>query len=303
MNSFFTDYAEFLSQKFPGNKVQKISINVGLSCPNRDGTLGTGGCTYCNNLTFNPQYCDKTKSITTQLEEGKRFFARKYPKMKYLAYFQAYTNTYGNQENLIEMYKEAINVSDVVGLIIGTRPDCIPDSLLLKLSEINKSTPVIIEFGAETSHNTTLEIINRHHTWQQVVDAVTRTHNAGISCGLHLIAGLPGETPNHILQTIDQAVTLPIDTLKIHQLQIIRNTTLARQIENKELTVINFNVDEYIDLCIEIIARIPKRIAIERFISQSPAELLISPKWGLKNYEFTNKLLSRLQAIQNTKTT
>lgn len=294
MNPYYTDYSEYLARKYPGIKVQKISLNVGLSCPNRDGTLGVGGCTYCNNHTFNPEYCHKTDSISEQLDEGKKFFARKYPQMKYLAYFQAYTNTYGEQSRLMSMYHEAIEVEDVVGLIIGTRPDCISDSLLAELAEINKTTPVIIEYGAESSHDRTLETVNRHHSWNQVVDAVERTAAVGISGGLHLIAGLPGETDDDILVTIDRASALPIDTLKIHQLQIIKGTILARQIERGEVAVRTFDVDEYIDLCIRMIQRIPRRIAIERFVSQSPAELLISPKWGLKNYEFTNRLLSRL---------
>lgn len=297
MNPYYTDYSEYLARKFPGIKVQKISLNVGLSCPNRDGTLGVGGCTYCNNHTFNPEYCHKTDSISEQLDEGKKFFARKYPQMKYLAYFQAYTNTYGEQSHLMSMYHEAIEVEDVVGLIIGTRPDCISDSLLAELAEINKTTPVIIEYGAESSHDRTLETVNRHHSWNQVVDAVERTVAVGISCGLHLIAGLPGETDDDILTTIDRASALPIDTLKIHQLQIIKGTILARQIERGEVAVRTFDVDEYIDLCIRMIQRIPHRIAIERFVSQSPAELLISPKWGLKNYEFTNRLLSRLAKV------
>lgn len=299
MNPFYTDYAEYLSRFFPNTKVQKISLNVGLSCPNRDGTLGIGGCTYCNNLTFNPSYCHNHESITKQLEEGKRFFARKYPTMKFLAYFQAYTNTYGNQELLLSMYREALSVKDVVGLIIGTRPDCISESLLFALAKINRSTPVIIEYGAESSHDHTLELVNRHHTWQQVVEAVKLTHSVGISCGLHLIAGLPGESDQDILSTIDKAVDLPIDTLKIHQLQIIKNTILAKQVEQDEISIRKFTVDEYIDLCSRIIERVPKHIAIERFISQSPAELLISPKWGLKNYEFTNRLLSHLNKVKN----
>lgn len=295
MNPFYTDYAKFLQRIFPGIKVQKISLNAGLSCPNRDGTLGTGGCTYCNNHTFNPDYCRPTSSITEQLEEGKHFFARKYPQMKYLAYFQAYTNTYGEQSRLLAMYHEALQVDDVVGMIIGTRPDCMPDSLLLKLSELNRIKPIIIEYGAETSHNRTLDLVNRHHTWQQVEDAVRRTHNFRLSCGLHLICGLPGENNDDILMTVKRACQLPIDTLKFHQLQIVKGSTLASQIENNEIDVRTFSVDEYIDLCCKIIGIVPRSIAIERFVSQAPADLLIAPRWGLKNYQFTNLLNNRLK--------
>lgn len=295
MNPFYTDYSEYLNRIFPNIKVQKISLNAGLSCPNRDGTIGVGGCIYCNNHTFNPDYCNTSTSITEQIQKGKEFFAKKYPQMKYLAYFQAYTNTHGEREKLLKMYNEALAVDDVIGIIIGTRPDCLPDSILNPLTEINRTTPVIIEFGAETSHDKTLTLINRHHSWQHVIDAVVRTHNKGISCGIHLIAGLPGESDQDILTTIRRATKLPIDTIKIHQLQIVKNTILHQQILNHEIEVRNFSVEQYLDLCIKMIEIIPRHIAIERFVSQSPAEFLISPKWGLKNYEFTNLLLKKLR--------
>lgn len=296
MNPYYTDYSEFLKRIFPSVKVQKISLNAGLSCPNRDGTLGIGGCTYCNNRTFNPDYCDPSSSITAQLTAGKHFFARKYPEMKYLAYFQAYTNTHGTQARLLEMYREAISVEDVVGLIIGTRPDCVPDSLLAELSIINKDVPVIMEYGAETSHDHTLRVVNRHHTWAQVVDAVERTNKFDMSCGLHLICGLPGESAEDVLQTVRRAVQLPIDTIKFHQLQIVRGSTLATQIEQGDVDVKTFSVDEYLELCEKIVHLMPHHIAIERFVSQSPPELLISPRWGLKNYQFVNLLNRRLSA-------
>lgn len=296
MNPYYTDYSEYLQRLFPGLKVQKISLNAGLSCPNRDGTLGIGGCTYCNNQTFNPEYCTPNSSISQQLQEGKFFFARKYPSMKYLAYFQAYTNTYGKQERLLSMYREALEEKDVVGLIIGTRPDCMPDSLLCELAKINRTTPVIIEYGAETSHDRTLQIVNRHHTWRQVEDTVRRTHNVSISCGLHLICGLPGETIDDILLTTQRACRLPIDTLKFHQLQIVKGSTLARQVESEEIAIKTFDVEEYIELCVKIIKLVPRTIAIERFVSQAPSDLLIAPRWGLKNYQFTNLLNNRLKA-------
>lgn len=299
MNPYYTDYSEYLHRIFPDYKVQKISINAGLTCPNRDGSIGRGGCIYCNNHSFSPEYCNSLESVTAQLEKGKIFFGKKYPNMKYLAYFQAYTNTYGSISQLMKMYEEALDVQDVVGLIIGTRPDCLDDRLLDRLSELNKTTPVIIEFGAESSHNHTLDIINRHHTWEDVEEAVRRTHAKGISCGLHLICGLPGEDVADILTTVNRATKLPIDTLKFHQLQIIRNTTLARMIENQEIEIHHFTVDEYIDLCAKIIEIVPNEIAIERFVSQSPADLLISPRWGLKNYEFTNLLNNHIKRTRH----
>lgn len=290
----YRDFSDFLAEHFSG-KIQKISINAGFTCPNRDGTVGTGGCTYCNNQTFNPSYCAPTLTVTEQLEEGKRFFARKYPEMRYLAYFQAYTNTYGDVKRLRALYEEALAVDGVVGLIIGTRPDCMPDVLLDYLESLSKRCFVLVEYGAETSHNSTLALINRCHTWEQTVDAVTRTVARGIHVGLHFIMGLPGETVDMMLQSVDALSRLPVDTVKFHQLQIIRGTRLARDIEKGLYDVPRMTVEEYIDLCAQIVRRINPTIAIERFTSQSPEELLIYPKWGLKNYQFVNLLNGRLR--------
>lgn len=290
----YRDFSDFLAEHFSG-KIQKISINAGFTCPNRDGTVGTGGCTYCNNQTFNPSYCVPTLTVTEQLEEGKCFFARKYPAMRYLAYFQAYTNTYGDVERLHALYEEALAVDGVVGLIIGTRPDCMPDALLDYLESLSKRCFVLVEYGAETSHNSTLALINRCHTWEQTVDAVTRTVARGIHVGLHFIMGLPGETVDMMLQSVDALSRLPVDTVKFHQLQIIRGTRLALEIEKGLYDVPRMTVEEYIDLCAKIVRRINPDIAIERFTSQSPEDLLIYPKWGLKNYQFVNLLHRRLR--------
>ncbi|MBQ4916690.1 MAG: TIGR01212 family radical SAM protein [Muribaculaceae bacterium] len=290
----YYDFAEFLSKHFQG-KVQKISINAGFTCPNRDGSKGKGGCTYCNNQTFNPDYCRPVMSVSEQLEQGKQFFARKYPQMKYLAYFQAYTNTYGELQKLKALYEEALAVDDVVGLVIGTRPDCMPDELLEYLEELSKKVFVLVEYGVETSKNATLEIINRGHTWEDAVDAVNRTKAHNILCGIHLIIGLPGETIDDILATADAVSTLPLDTVKLHQLQLIRGTRMAQQVEVGELAIMQWSAEEYIDVCLAFLRRLSPEIAVERFVSQSPAELLISPKWGLKNYEFTNLLMNRIR--------
>jgi hypothetical protein len=292
----YRDYADFLADIFVG-KVQKISLNTGLICPNRDGTIGRGGCAYCNNQAFSPAYGSHGNSVTQQLCDGKQFFARKYPSMRYLAYFQSYTSTHGNIDTLIDMYNEAADVPDVVGIIIGTRPDCMPDALLARLAELNRRLPVIIEYGAESSHDTSLRRVNRCHTWQTTVDAVTRTHAAGLRVGLHFILGLPGETTQMMMQTIDRINLLPVDTVKFHQLQIVRHTPLAADFLAGRIPDLHlFQVDEYIDLCAAIINRLRPDIAIERFVSQSPDSLLIAPRWGLKNYQFTNLLRARLTA-------
>lgn len=290
MNVGYRDFGTFLREHFTG-KVQKISINAGFTCPNRDGTLGTGGCTYCNNQTFNPEYCNPGKSVAEQLAEGRQFFARKYPEMQYLAYFQAYTNTYGEMARLRRLYEEALAAPGVVGLIIGTRPDCMPDELLEYLASLKKrGVFVLVEYGVETSRNDTLKIINRGHTWEQSVDAINRTAAHGIMTGAHIIAGLPGEGAADVVRTARLLSQLPLDTVKLHQLQIIRGTRLARQVADGELAVKQWSVDEYICVCIDFIRNLAPTIAIERFTSQSPDNLLISPRWGLKNYQFANLL-------------
>lgn len=290
----YYDFAEFLAKYFP-YKVQKISINAGFTCPNRDGSKGKGGCTYCNNQTFNPDYCKPVMSVAEQLEKGKEFFARKYPNMKFLAYFQAYTNTYGEIEHLKSLYEEALSVDDVVGIVIGTRPDCMPDELLAYLQELSKKAFVLVEYGVETSKNETLCVINRGHTWEDAVDAVMRTHSYGIPCGVHLIVGLPGESIEDILATADAVSQLPLATVKLHQLQLIRGTRLAHQVEDGELEILQWTAQEYIEVCVAFLRRLSPHIAVERFVSQSPEHLLISPRWGLKNYEFTNLLQNHIR--------
>lgn len=214
--------------------------------------------------------------------------------MRYLAYFQSYTNTYGAVSDLINLYTEALSVQNVEGIIIGTRPDCMPDDLLSALSDLNLTKPIFIEYGAESSHNSTLQAVNRCHTWEQTVDSVMRTHQKGLSVGLHFILGLPGETRQMMLETVDRLNDLPVDSAKFHQLQIVRGTKLADEYLKNPSIVTLFEVDEYISLCAEIIRRLRPDIAVERFVSQSPDNLLIAPRWGLKNYEFTNLLFNRL---------
>ena len=283
------DYGDFLREQFP-YKVQKISVNAGFTCPNRDGTKGSGGCTYCNNRTFNPEYCRPVLTVAEQLEQGKRFFGRKYKDMRYLAYFQAYTNTYGDEEQLMRRYEEALSVPDVVGVVIATRPDCVSDTLLERLAELRRRAWVMVEYGAETACERTLRLINRCHTWTETVDAVERTAAAGIECGAHFILGLPGEDEDTMMRTVEAINGLPLSTVKFHQLQVIRGTELARQLQAGEVEVIRWTAEEYAQVCARVLQRLRPDIAVERFVSQSPAELLIFPRWGLKNYQFANLL-------------
>ena len=289
----YSDYAHYLAELFPF-KVQKISINAGFTCPNRDGSIGVGGCTYCNNQTFNPDYCKTDRSITQQLEEGKLFFSRKYPQMKYLAYFQAYTNSYGRLDELIKKYEEALAVEDVVGIVIGTRPDCMPKELLDYLEGLNKRTFLCVEYGVESIYEDTLVRINRGHSYPTSIRAIQQTAERGIDVGTHLILGLPGESKEMMLHEADELSKLPIKTLKLHQLQLIRGTRMAHEYEQHPENFHLFSADEYVELIIDFIERLRPDIILDRFVSQSPKSLLIAPDWGLKNFEFTEKIKKRL---------
>ena len=289
----YYDFATFLSHYFEG-KVQKISIHAGFTCPNRDGSKGTGGCTYCNNQTFNPDYCKPEFGIRRQLEDGIGFFARKYPAMRYLAYFQAYTNTYGELEQLKAMYEEALSVEGVVGLVIGTRPDCMPTPLLDYIEALSHRTFVMVEYGIESANDDTLLRINRGHDFATAIDAIRRTHERGILVGGHLILGLPGEDHDELMRQAEAIAALPLDMVKLHQLQLIRGTRMAREFSECPEDFHLYDVDEYIDLAIDYIERLPSTMVIERFISQSPRSLLIAPDWGMKNYQFVDRLRHRM---------
>ena len=289
---YYNDYGTWIRRQFP-YRVQKISIDAGFTCPNRDGRISTGGCIYCDNRTFNPSYCQRRHSVTQQLEEGKRFFAHKYPDMKYLAYFQAFTNTYAPLAQLKALYEEALQVEDIVGIVIGTRPDCVSDELLDYLAALNQRTFVLVEYGVESANNNTLLRINRGHSFEQSCDAIKRTKQRGLLTGAHIILGLPGEDAAESLRQSSIISSLPIDILKIHQMQIIRGTRLAEAYAATPFHI--YTVDEYIQLIAEYIQRLRPDLILERFVSQSPKELLIAPHWGLKNYEFTNLLVNYLK--------
>lgn len=281
------EYKEFGTwlQAELGCKAQKLSVDAGLTCPNRDGTLGRGGCTFCDNRTFNPAYCRQGGSITDQLEAGKRFFSRKYPTMKYLAYFQSYSNSYGTLSHLKELYEEALRVPDVVGLVIGTRPDCMPDALLEYLEELNRRTFLLVEYGVESANEETLVRVNRGHTFAQARECIIRTAQRGIRVGVHMILGFPWETGSELIRQAQLIASLPITTLKLHQLQVIKGTQLAREYELHPWPLPT--AEEYVDLVLEYISHLPSSLVLERFVSQSPPEYVIAPRWGLKNHEFS----------------
>lgn len=295
-HQIYNDYGAWMRRQFPF-RVQKISIDAGFSCPNRDGHISHGGCTFCDNRTFNPSYCLPSKSITEQITEGKEFFRHKYPDMKYLAYFQAFSNTYATLDTLQRRYEEALSAEDVVGIVIGTRPDCVSDKILNYLESLNQQTFMIVEYGIESVSDDTLRRVNRGHNFECSRRAIIETHNRGILTGAHIILGLPGESAEDNVRQADIISALPIDILKLHQLQIIRGTQLAAEYERQPFNL--YTADEYIDLCRRYIERLRPNMVLERFVSQSPKELLVAPKWGLKNYEFANRFVNYMKRMDS----
>jgi len=291
----YNDFSSFIRKKFNG-RVQKVSIDAGFTCPNKDGSKGVGGCTYCNNNTFNPDYCQPIKPIKVQIEEGIEFFSRKYKAQKYLAYFQAFTNTYAPLSDLKRMYEEALSHPDVIGLVIATRPDSIKDEVLDYLEELaSKGHFIKLEFGLESTKNETLEKINRCQTHEEAIDAYNRSKGRGIHLGGHLILGLPGETKEDMLNHARMVSQLPIDTLKIHHLQIVKHTMMAHQFKNTPEMFTFMKLEEYIDLVVDFLELLNPNIIVERFFSESPSSMLIHPIYGLKNFEVKHLVEKRLE--------
>jgi len=277
----FNSYAEYFRIKF-GERVQKVSIDAGFTCPNRDGSISTGGCSYCNNNAFNPSYCLPEKSITQQLKEGIEFHVRRYRKAnKYLAYFQTYSNTYSNIDNLKKLYQEALLYPGVIGLVIGTRPDCIDDEKLLYLKELSQKHYVIVEYGIESCYNKTLVNINRGHTFEQSITAIKQTAAFGIKCGAHLIFGLPGESRTEMLDQANILSKLPLDNIKFHQLQIIKNTAIETIYQQNPSAFSLFSLEEYVDFMVRFLEKLNPAFVVERFSGEVPPRFLASPNWGL----------------------
>ena len=292
-NKRYNDYSSYIKRTF-SERVQKISLDTGFTCPNRDGTKGVGGCTYCNNSTFNPYYCKPNKSITQQLDEGIAFFSKKYKTQQYLAYFQAYTNTYADINLVKQLYYEAINHPKVIGLVIGTRPDCINADLIDFLSDLAKDNYISLEFGVESTLERTLKDVNRCHTYKETIEAYELAKNRGLHLGAHMIIGLPGESKADILNHAKQLSKLPINSLKLHQLQIVKHTMMAKLFKDNPEQFRLFTVEDYVDFITDFVALLRPDIIIERFISESPSHLLIAPKWNLKNFEIVAKIDKKL---------
>lgn len=293
-NRRFNSYAGYIKRKF-GGRVQKLTIDAGFTCPNRDGTIGTGGCTFCNNNSFNPSYCSPQKTISQQLAEGMEFHAFRYRRVvKFLAYFQAYSNTYDSIERLNELYTEALSYPNVTGLVIGTRPDCVDGAKLDFLADLSKKYYVSVEYGVESCYNSTLARINRGHTFEKSVWAIEETVRRGLNVGAHFILGLPGETEHDLISQIDIISKLPLTTIKFHQLQVVKDTTMALEFAQNPDAFKFFTVDEYLDLLVKIIERLNPRIVIERFTGEASPQTLIAPSWGKLR---TDQLLVKLEKL------
>ena len=288
----FNSYNNYF-QKLFGSRVQKLSIDAGFSCPNRDGKLSTGGCTFCSNEAFNPSYCRPEKSIRQQIEEGIEFHQRRYRRASnYLAYFQPYSNTYKPLEELKDIYQQAIDIPSIKGIVIGTRPDLIGESLLHYLNEVQKTHYVMLEYGVESVYDETLKRVNRGHDFATAERAIRMTADYGIPCGAHFIFGLPGETKAMMLDAADIISQLPLTTVKFHQLQIFKDTKMAEEYQHHPEAFHLFELDEYIDFVIDFVERLNPNIVIERFAGEVPPRYLVSEPWMKLRYD---EVLSRIE--------
>jgi len=281
-----------------GGRVQKLSLDAGFTCPNRDGRVGRGGCTYCNNDAFSPSYCVPEKSITQQLQEGMAFHRRRYRRAgRYLAYFQAYTNTYAPLEELKEKYEEALSVEGVEGVVISTRPDCVDEVLLDYLADLARRVIVAVEYGVESCYDRTLRMINRGHDFAASVKAIRDTAARGLPTGAHLILGLPGESREEILAEAEIISSLPLDMVKLHQLQIVKGTVMARQYRENPDAFPLFAWDEYRDLVIAFLERLRPDIAVERVVGESPPRYLVTSRFGKRPDVLMQEILKRMEEM------
>ena len=275
----YNAYKDYIKKRF-GNRVQKVSVDAGFTCPNRDGTKAHGGCTYCNNVSFVPPYCKPGMSIKEQVASGVEYIRRRYNAEQFLVYFQAYSNTYAHISYLKHIYEQALDHPQVLGLAIGTRPDCIDEEKIAYLAELAKNNYISIEYGLESMSDQTLEKLNRGHTFQEWVDAVEMTAARGIQICSHVILGLPNESREHMLETADVISRYPIDTLKVHHLHIVKKTVLAAQYKRNPFPV--FGYQEYIDLVIEFLQRLRPDITVQRLVGETHPRHLIAPNWGVR---------------------
>ncbi len=291
----WNDYSSFCMRKY-GFRVQKISVNAGFSCPNRDGSVGIGGCSYCSNISFSPFYCHHDTNIAGQIKDGILFFEKKYKAMRFVAYFQTYTNTYASLDILRQTYLQALVHEKIVGLVISTRPDCLSREIFTLLAEIGKKTEVQLEIGIESTLDHSLKRVNRGHTFEDAKNAIFMAQEFDIPVGVHIILGLPGESRQDILGHATTISKLPVNSIKLHQLQVLKDTPIVSDFLKNGGDFMHFSIEEYIELSIDFLEVLNPELIVERFISESPPDLIISPKWNkIKNFEFVAKLEKRMK--------
>lgn len=281
----YVDY----QRKVHGQRVQKVTVDAGFTCPNRDGTLARGGCIYCNNESFNPGYNDPQKSITQQISEGMAFLKRRYNKVsQFIVYFQPYSNTYAPLDNLKKYYEEALAHPGVIGLTIGTRPDCVDEAKIAYLQSLAKDFDITVEYGLESISDETLKRINRGHSVSAYLEALEMTKNRGIKIATHMIFGFPWESRELWLETAAWLSERPFDFLKIHQLHIVKDTALAIQYQKNPFPLLT--AGEYLELIIGFLERLTPRLIIQRLFGEAPPHTLIAPHWGLRNTQLVKML-------------
>ena len=292
----FNSYAAYFRRVF-GHRMQKVTINAGFSCPNRDGKISTGGCTFCDNAAFTPSYCDSTKSISQQIDEGIEFHRKRYrTAQQYLAYFQSFSNTYAPLERLRECYDEALAHPDIAGIVVGTRPDCVDEQKLDYFAELSRKKYVTIEYGVESCYDETLRRINRGHDFATAERAIRMTAERGIHCGAHFILGLTGESDEMLIAQVERINALPLTTVKFHQLQLFRGTPLAREWDEHPERFRFWTIEEYLDLFVEILRRLRPDIVVERFAGEAPPRYHHTEGWGLvRNEQLLAMLDKRLE--------
>jgi len=289
----FNAYSDYFRKEF-GERVQKLSVNAGFTCPNRDGTVGRGGCTFCDNSAFNPSYNDACKPVKQQLDEGIEFHRRRYRKVtKYLAYFQAYSNTYSPLEELKRIYQPALEHPEVVGIVVGTRPDCVDTEKLEYFRTLSEKRFLVIEYGIESVRDETLNLINRGHTFEQARQAITETARRGIRTGGHFIIGLPGETRQQHIDDTAIISSLPLHSVKFHQLQLIKGTVMERQYQNQPASFHFYEMEEYLQMMADIIERIDPGIVVERIAGEVNPGTAAREGWGIRY----DRVLQRFEEI------
>jgi radical SAM protein (TIGR01212 family) len=277
-----------------GRPVYKVNVDAGFTCPNRDGSIATGGCIYCNNNSFRPSACSSTVSLHDQISRGIPYLRSRYGAEKFIVYFQPYTNTYASVDILERLYREALDNPGVVGLAIGTRPDCVDEEKIKLLELLAKDFFILIEYGLQSIYDRTLKFINRGHDYASFRSALAMTSGRGIRIGAHLILGFPTETRSEMLVMADELSTTPIEFLKIHQLQVVQDTALAELYSAKPFPT--FGYEEYIAILAEFLERLDPRIIMQRLFAAAPDNILIAPVWNRTRSEFLNDLDAYLES-------